>query len=116
VVARAGDGSEIALAQWWPVRSPRPFARKLTVDEPLVTGQRVIDVFFPLSKAAPRPFPAASAPQDHDPSTPWPSGATRTSSSYIGCVERGNEMTDVLTEFPKLVDPRTGAPLMDGPC
>ena len=112
-VARAGDGSGITLAQWWPVRVPRPYARKLSVDEPLVTGQRVIDVFFPLSKGGTAAIPGG-----------FGTGKTMTQHAvakwcdadvivYIGCGERGNEMTDVLTEFPQLVDPRTGRSLME---
>ncbi len=113
VVARTADGVDICLAQWWPVRIARPYARKLTVDEPLVTGQRVIDVFFPLSKGGTAAIPGG-----------FGTGKTMTQHAvakwcdadvivYIGCGERGNEMTDVLTEFPELVDPRTGRSLME---
>jgi V/A-type H+-transporting ATPase subunit A len=112
-VARTEGGEELRLAQWWPVRVARPYARKLTVDEPLVTGQRVIDVFFPLSKGGTAAIPGG-----------FGTGKTMTQHAvakwcdadvivYIGCGERGNEMTDVLTEFPKLVDPRTGRSLME---
>jgi len=95
------------------VRKPRPFSAKLTVSEPLITGQRVIDVFFPLSKGGTAAIPGG-----------FGTGKTMTQHAvakwcdadlivYIGCGERGNEMTDVLTEFPGLVDPRTGRSLME---
>ena len=104
---------EICLAQYWPVRKPRPFAEKLAVTEPLVTGQRVIDVFFPLSKGGTAAIPGG-----------FGTGKTMTQHAiakwcdadlivYIGCGERGNEMTDVLTEFPELIDPRTGRSIME---
>jgi len=104
---------EIKLSHYWPLRKPRPFAQKLTVSEPLVTGQRVIDVFFPLSKGGTAAIPGG-----------FGTGKTMTQHAiakwcdadlivYIGCGERGNEMTDVLTEFPTLIDPRTGRSLME---
>lgn len=103
----------ISLAHYWPVRSPRPFAEKLAVTEPLITGQRVIDVFFPLSKGGTAAIPGG-----------FGTGKTMTQHAiakwcdadlivYIGCGERGNEMTDVLSEFPSLIDPRTGRSLME---
>jgi len=104
---------DITIAQWWPVRLPRPSLRKLFPDQPLVTGLRVIDVFFPLSKGG----TAAESPvvwygKNHDPALDrqWCDADVIV---YIGCGERGNEMTDVLTEFPQLVDPRTGRSLME---
>lgn len=104
---------EIQLAQYWPVRKPRPYSDKLAVTEPLVTGQRVIDVFFPLSKGGTAAIPGG-----------FGTGKTMTQHAvakwcdadlivYIGCGERGNEMTDVLTEFPELIDPRTGRSIME---
>ncbi len=113
VIAVTELGEEIFLAQYWPVRKPRPYAQKLTVTEPLVTGQRVIDVFFPLSKGGTAAIPGG-----------FGTGKTMTQHAvakwcdadiivYIGCGERGNEMTDVLTEFPSLIDPRTGRSLME---
>lgn len=113
VVAETELGEEIRLSQYWPVRKPRPYAQKLTVTEPLVTGQRVIDVFFPLSKGGTAAIPGG-----------FGTGKTMTQHAvakwcdadlivYIGCGERGNEMTDVLTEFPSLIDPRTGRSLME---
>lgn len=113
VVARGENGAELRLAQWWPVRVGRPFTRKLTVDEPLITGLRVVDVFFSLSKGGTAAIPGG-----------FGTGKTMTQHAvakwcdadvivYIGCGERGNEMTDVLTEFPHLIDPRTGRSLME---
>ncbi len=113
VVAVTELGEEIQLAQYWPVRKPRPYNAKLTVTEPLITGQRVIDVFFPLSKGGTAAIPGG-----------FGTGKTMTQHAiakwcdadlivYIGCGERGNEMTDVLTEFPALKDPRTGRSLME---
>ncbi|MCQ2597431.1 MAG: V-type ATP synthase subunit A [Treponema sp.] len=104
---------EIKLSQYWPVRKPRPFAEKLSVSEPLVTGQRVIDVFFPLSKGGTAAIPGG-----------FGTGKTMTQHAvakwcdadlivYIGCGERGNEMTEVLSEFPELIDPRTGRSIME---
>ncbi|MDR0555060.1 MAG: V-type ATP synthase subunit A [Treponema sp.] len=115
IIARTGGDTpqEIPLAQWWPVRIPRPSAERLLPDEPLVTGQRVIDLFFPLSKGGTSAIPGG-----------FGTGKTMTQHAiakwcdadviiYIGCGERGNEMTDVLTEFPELTDPRTGRSLME---
>lgn len=113
VVATTNLDENIYLSQYWPVRKPRPYAEKLTVSEPLITGQRVIDVFFPLSKGGTAAIPGG-----------FGTGKTMTQHAiakwcdadlivYIGCGERGNEMTDVLTEFPSLIDPRTGRSLME---
>jgi V/A-type H+-transporting ATPase subunit A len=113
IVARTSAGDEIPLAQWWPVRVPRPNAERLSPETPLVTGQRVIDVFFPLSKGGTAAIPGG-----------FGTGKTMTQHAiakwcdadviiYIGCGERGNEMTDVLTEFPHLIDPRNGRSLME---
>lgn len=112
-IAQTDAGEKICLSQYWPLRKPRPFAKKLEVTEPLVTGQRVIDVFFPLSKGGTAAIPGG-----------FGTGKTMTQHAiakwcdadlivYIGCGERGNEMTDVLTEFPELIDPRTGRSLME---
>ena len=112
-IAVTDSGESLSMSQWWPVRKPRPFAQKLEVTEPLVTGQRVIDVFFPLSKGGTAAIPGG-----------FGTGKTMTQHAiakwcdadlivYIGCGERGNEMTDVLTEFPNLIDPRTNRSLME---
>ncbi|MDR2631113.1 MAG: V-type ATP synthase subunit A [Spirochaetaceae bacterium] len=113
VVARTDKGEDIPLAQWWPVRVPRPSAERLAPDKPLITGERVIDVFFPLSKggtaAIPGGFGTGKTMAQHT-IAKWCDADVII---YIGCGERGNEMTDVLTDFPKLTDPRTGRSLME---
>ena len=107
------DGSEIAMMQEWPVRHPRPFAQKYAPDVPLMTGQRILDFLFPLAKGGTAGIPG-----------PFGSGKTVTQQQlakwsdaqivvYIGCGERGNEMTEVLDEFPHLIDPNTNKPLMN---
>jgi V/A-type H+-transporting ATPase subunit A len=109
-----GDSGEVpvTLMQKWPVRTPRPYQRKLNPDEPLSTGQRVIDAFFPLSKGGtacvPGPFGSGKTVVQHQ-LAKW---ADAQIIVYVGCGERGNEMTDVLMEFPELKDPRSGEPLM----
>ncbi|MFH1056792.1 MAG: V-type ATP synthase subunit A [Candidatus Micrarchaeota archaeon] len=107
------NGKKIRMRQNWAVRVPRPFKVKKPFDEPLVTGQRILDVFFPIAKGGAAAIPGG-----------FGTGKTITQQSlakfchadiivYIGCGERGNEMTEVLTQFPKLEDPRTGKPLME---
>ena len=102
----------IPMLQRWPVRRGRPYAEKLPPNEPMVTGQRVIDTFFPIAKggvaAVPGPFGSGKTVVQHQ-LAKW---ADADIIVYVGCGERGNEMTDVLTEFPELVDPRTGLSLM----
>ncbi|WP_457620387.1 ATP synthase subunit A [Methanopyrus sp.] len=108
-----GEEHEVTMMQEWPVRKPRPYKRKLDPEEPLITGQRVIDTFFPVAKGGTAAIPG-----------PFGSGKTVTQQQlakwadaqvvvYIGCGERGNEMTEVLEDFPELEDPRTGKPLME---
>jgi V/A-type H+-transporting ATPase subunit A len=113
VAARTSAGLEIRLSQWWPVRTPRPSVKRLGAEQPLITGQRVIDVFFPLSKggtaAIPGGFGTGKTMTQHAVAKWCDAGVI----IYIGCGERGNEMTDVLTEFPELIDPRTGRSLME---
>ena len=113
VVARFAGGREMALSHHWPVRKPRPYVEKMGMDEPLITGQRVIDVFFPLSRggtaAIPGGFGTGKTMAQHA-LAKWCDADVIV---YIGCGERGNEMTDVLTEFPKIQDPRTGKSLME---
>lgn len=105
--------TEVRLMQTWPVRRGRPYKRKLSPDIPLVTGQRVIDTLFPLAKggvaAVPGPFGSGKTVVQHQ-LAKW---AAADIIVYIGCGERGNEMTDVLNEFPELKDPRTGSSLME---
>jgi len=113
VVATLEDGTEIKMFQKWPVRMGRPYVNKLDPEIPLVTGQRIFDTFFPIPKGGSAIIPG-----------PFGSGKTVTQQSlakwadadiivYVGCGERGNEMTEVLDEFPELKDPKTGNPLMD---
>jgi len=106
-----GD-KEVTLMQKWPARKGRPYAKKLKPDSPMTTGQRVIDTFFPVAKggaaAVPGPFGAGKTVVQHQ-IAKW--GDTEIV-VYVGCGERGNEMTDVLNEFPELKDPKTGESLM----
>lgn len=112
---QGSDGSiyQGTLMQKWPVRKSRPFAKKLVPEEPLVTGQRVIDTFFPVTKggaaAVPGPFGAGKTVVQHQVAK----FANVDIVIYVGCGERGNEMTDVLNEFPELTDPATGQSIMD---
>jgi V/A-type H+-transporting ATPase subunit A len=103
---------ELSMIQKWSIRKGRPFVEKLPPDIPMVTGQRVIDTFFPIAKggvaAVPGPFGSGKTVVQHQ-LAKW---ADADIIVYVGCGERGNEMTDVLNEFPKLVDPKTNQPLM----
>ncbi len=113
IICTLEDGTELKLMHEWPVRVSRPVVEKLMPDIPLVTGQRILDALFPVAKGGTAAIPG-----------PFGSGKTVTQQQlakwsdtqivvYIGCGERGNEMADVLTEFPELEDPQTNAPLMD---
>jgi V/A-type H+-transporting ATPase subunit A len=104
---------DVVMLQKWPVRTPRPHTKRLFASTPLITGQRVIDTFFPLAKGGSAAIPG-----------PYGAGKTVTQQQlakwsdasiviYVGCGERGNEMVDVLDSFPKLLDPTTGHPLME---
>lgn len=108
-----GSECEITLMQKWPVRAGRPYKKKLPPDMPLITGQRVIDTLFPIAKggvaAVPGPFGSGKTVVQHQ-LAKW---AEADIVVYIGCGERGNEMTDVLNEFPELIDPKTGYSLME---
>ncbi|WP_061995125.1 V-type ATP synthase subunit A [Clostridium sp. ATCC 25772] len=112
VVETTNGDKELTLMQKWPVRKGRPFARKLNPLEPMTTGQRVIDTFFPVAKggaaAVPGPFGAGKTVVQHQVAK-WGDAEIVI---YVGCGERGNEMTDVLNEFPELKDPKTGESLM----
>ena len=112
-IAKLDNGTELKLSQKWPVRTPRPVTKKLSPKTPLITGQRVLDTLFPVAKGGTAAIPG-----------PFGSGKTVTQQQlakwsdanivvYIGCGERGNEMAEVLNEFPKLEDPQTGRPLME---
>ena len=107
-----GEIVELPMMQRWPVRRGRPYVSKISTSEPMVTGQRVIDTFFPVVKggvaAVPGPFGSGKTVVQHQ-LAKW---ADADIIVYVGCGERGNEMTDVLMEFPELKDPRTGEPLM----
>ena len=104
---------ELSLLQYWPVRVGRPYKNKLSPDMPLITGQRVIDTMFPIAKggvaSVPGPFGSGKTVVQHQ-LAKW---AEADIVVYIGCGERGNEMTDVLNEFPELIDPKTGKSLME---
>ncbi len=104
---------DIGLSSWWTVRTPRPVLKKLPPEEPLITGQRVIDTFFPVAKggtaAIPGPFGSGKTVIQQQ-LAKW---ADSEIIVYIGCGERGNEMCEVLTEFPKLIDPKSKRPLME---
>ncbi len=113
-VVKTEKGSyNMSLMQKWPVRRGRPYAKKLSPDKPLITGQRVVDTMFPIAKggvaAIPGPFGSGKTVTQHQ-LAKW---AEADIVVYIGCGERGNEMTDVLNEFPELIDPHTGKSLME---
>ena len=113
-VIETEDGDkEINMIQEWPVRQARPSRKKLDPNEPLITGQRVIDTFFPVAKggtsAIPGPFGSGKTVVQHQ----IAKFADADMVVYVGCGERGNEMTDVLNEFPELIDPRTGESIME---
>ena len=113
VLEENGRQRPLTLMQKWPVRKGRPYAKKLSPDKPLITGQRVIDTMFPIAKggvaAIPGPFGSGKTVTQHQ-LAKW---AEADIVVYIGCGERGNEMTDVLNEFPELIDPHTGKSLME---
>ncbi len=108
-----GNTHSVTLMQKWPVRQGRPYKKKLPPDMPLITGQRVVDTLFPIAKggvaAIPGPFGSGKTVTQHQ-LAKW---AEADIVVYIGCGERGNEMTDVLNEFPELIDPHTGKSLME---
>lgn len=112
-IAILDNGTELKLYHKWPVRIPRPYVEKLPPVVPLITGQRVLDTFFPVAKggtaAIPGPFGSGKTVTQHQ-LAKWSDAQIVV---YIGCGERGNEMTEVLEEFPELEDPRTGKPLME---
>jgi V/A-type H+/Na+-transporting ATPase subunit A len=112
VVAHLENGVELRMCHYWAVRKARPYHERLQMDKPLITGQRVIDMFFPLAKggtaAIPGGFGTGKTMTQHA-LAKWSDASIIV---YIGCGERGNEMTDVLNEFPHLIDPRSNQPLM----
>jgi len=112
IVETANGDKEVIMMQKWPVRKGRPYKAKINPVEPMLTGQRVIDTFFPVAKggaaAIPGPFGAGKTVTQHQ-IAKWGDAEIVV---YVGCGERGNEMTDVLNEFPELIDPKTGESLM----
>ena len=112
-IAKLQDGSELFMAHQWPAKNPRPFRQKLDCSEPFVTGQRVLDCLFPIALGGVAALPGGFGTGK----TVLEQSLAKFSSAdvivYVGCGERGNEMADVLTEFPQLTDPRTGGPLMN---
>jgi V/A-type H+/Na+-transporting ATPase subunit A len=112
-IGHLSEGKPLFLMQKWPVRQPRPFKQKLMPDIPLLTGQRIFDTLFPIAKGGtaciPGGFGTGKTVMQHQ-LAKWSDADIVV---YIGCGERGNEMTEVLTEFPELKNPKTGAPLMD---
>lgn len=108
-----GQTHPLALAQRWPIRTPRPIAQRLPIDRPLVTGQRIIDTLFPIGKggaaAIPGPFGAGKTMTQHQ-LAKWSDADIIV---YLGCGERGNEMTQVLNEFRELIDPKSGKPMTE---
>lgn len=113
ILDEKGEEHGVGIMQKWPVRKSRPFSKKLSPDMPLITGQRVVDALFPIAKggvaAIPGPFGSGKTVTQHQ-LAKW---ADADIVVYIGCGERGNEMTDVLNEFPELIDPHTGKSLME---
>ncbi|MBQ4268073.1 MAG: V-type ATP synthase subunit A [Clostridia bacterium] len=112
VIATESGDKNVCMLRKWPVRKGRPYKEKMSPDKPMVTGQRVIDTLFPIAKggaaAVPGPFGSGKTVVQHQ-LAKW---ADADIIVYVGCGERGNEMTDVLNEFPELKDPKTGEPLM----
>ena len=108
-----GQAHPLSLTQFWPIREPRPVARRLPIDRPLITGQRVIDTLFPVAKggtaAIPGGFGTGKTMTQHQ-LAKWSDADIIV---YIGCGERGNEMTQVLKEFGELEDPKSKKPLTD---
>ncbi len=113
VLTAGGNEVPVTMIRRWPVRVARPFAEKLKPEDPLITGQRIIDSFFPIVKggtaAVPGPFGAGKTVVQHQ-LAKWSDADIIV---YVGCGERGNELADVLRQFPALTDPRSGTPLMD---
>jgi V/A-type H+-transporting ATPase subunit A len=113
VIETSTGPREVTMLQQWPVRTPRPISERLRITEPLITGQRIIDTFFPIGKggaaAIPGGFGTGKTITQHQ-LAKWSDAEIIV---FIGCGERGNEMTEVLREFPELKDPRSGRPLME---
>ncbi len=112
-IGELDDGTPLHLAHRWPVRTPRPLAERLGYERPFVTGQRVFDLFFPIAEGGSAAVPGGFGTGKTIIEQSLAKHAEADIIVYVGCGERGNEMTDVLTEFPALVDPRTGHALME---
>lgn len=112
VIAEIDTGQEVKMIQRWPVRHARPFTEKLMPDIPLVTGQRILDTLFPLAKGGTAAIPGGFGTGKTVTSQQLSKWSDASIVIYVGCGERGNEMTEVLTTFPELEDPQTGKPLM----
>lgn len=112
-VVELEGGSTLYMKQLWPVRLPRPFKEKLDPETPLLTGQRIFDTFFPIPKGGAAIIPGGFGTGKTVTEQTLAKWADADIIIYVGCGERGNEMTEVLSEFPELIDPRTGNPLMD---
>ncbi len=113
VIGTLEDGTELQLMHKWPVREPRPFSRKHPPDIPLVTGTRILDSLFPIAKGGTAAIPGGFGTGKTVIQQTLAKWSDAQIVVYVGCGERGNEMTEVLTEFPHLKDPKTGGPLMD---
>ncbi len=108
-----GSKTSLSMLQKWPVREPRPYGRRLPASTPLITGQRVIDTFFPIAKGGSAAIPGGFGTGKTITQQQLAKWSDANLVVYVGCGERGNEMVDVLTSFPKLTDPSTGHPLME---
>ncbi len=113
VIGTLEDGTELQLMHKWPVREPRPFSRKHPPDIPLVTGTRILDSLFPIAKGGTAAIPGGFGTGKTVIQQTLAKWSDAQIVVYVGCGERGNEMTEVLTDFPHLKDPKTGGPLMD---
>src|SRR5690606_12757919 len=113
VIAVLDNGTELKLYHRWPVKTPRPIARKLAGDYPFITGRRVLDCLFPIARGGSAIVPGGFGTGKTVVEQTLSKYADADVIVYVGCGERGNEMADVLSEFPELEDPKTGGPLMD---
>jgi V/A-type H+-transporting ATPase subunit A len=112
-VVRLKGGKELAMMHKWPVKLPRPYKKKLSPEEPFITGQRVFDMLFPIALGGTAIVPGGFGTGKTVVEQTLAKFSNADVIVYVGCGERGNEMTDVLAEFPELIDPKTGGPLMD---
>jgi V/A-type H+-transporting ATPase subunit A len=113
IIEENGTKTDISLLQKWPVRKPRPYSRRLPPSVPLITGQRIIDTFFPIAKGGSAAIPGGFGTGKTVTQQQLAKWSDANIIIYVGCGERGNEMVDVLSSFPKLIDPNTGRPLME---